>query len=338
MSTWLKTDGEIGASYAQHVWLGKPGQPPDPMKLWQERVSEGVPDFLNNGRQSPSFERRERGSDVVLEQMKPKLGYSFLRTFAFEGRRYGLATDLSIVPTDRLRPIQGSDFHGVELGRDIEFPFAFVRQPNAKFWAFEGKKLVEAGEAPYRAAIKLTGKQQFLRKRLHFETSDGKWLSDQDASRLDAAKRMPAWGKNGERWLDINVTKQTLVAYEGTKPVFATLVSSGEAGLDDHTKSTATKRGIFRVHTKHISTTMASEEVGEEFELRDVPYVQYFEEGYALHGAYWHDRFGIPKSHGCINLAPEDARRLFYFTEPQVPNGWHSALLPLKGTVMFVHQ
>jgi lipoprotein-anchoring transpeptidase ErfK/SrfK len=128
------------------------------------------------------------------------------------------------------------------------------------------------------------------------------------------------------------------VLYEGVKPVYATLISSGEAGLEDAAHTTATKRGIFRIHTKHVSATMSSDELGEEFELRDVPYVQYFDkEGYALHGAYWHDRFGTPKSHGCLNLAPEDARRIFYWTEPQVPTGWHGALLPLKGTVMFIH-
>jgi lipoprotein-anchoring transpeptidase ErfK/SrfK len=148
---------------------------------------------------------------------------------------------------------------------------------------------------------------------------------------------MPAWGTNGEKWIDINVTKQTLALYEGTKAVYATLVSTGEAGLSDPEKSTATKRGIYRIHTKHISATMDSDVVGEEFELRDVPYVEYFESNYALHGAYWHDRFGIPKSHGCINLAPEDARRIFFWTEPTVPAGWHGALLPLKGTVLFVH-
>jgi lipoprotein-anchoring transpeptidase ErfK/SrfK len=148
---------------------------------------------------------------------------------------------------------------------------------------------------------------------------------------------MPAWGKNGERWFDINVSKQTLVAYEGTKAVYATLISTGEAGLEDPEHSKATKRGIFRIHTKHVSTTMDSDAVGEEFELRDVPYVQYFEEGYALHGAYWHDRFGTPKSHGCINLTPEDARRLFFFTDPPLPEGWHSVSQKLTGTVLFVH-
>jgi lipoprotein-anchoring transpeptidase ErfK/SrfK len=150
---------------------------------------------------------------------------------------------------------------------------------------------------------------------------------------------MPGWATAGEKWIDVNLTKQALVLYEGTKAVYATLVSSGEAGLEDPAHTTATKRGIFRIHTKYVTATMASTELGEEFELRDVPYVQYFDkEGYALHGAYWHDRFGTPKSHGCINLAPEDARRIFFWTEPRVPVGWHGALLPLKGTVMFVHQ
>ena len=166
----------------------------------------------------------------------------------------------------------------------------------------------------------------------------GKWISDRDGSRLDPARRMPKWGKNGERWMDVNLTKQTVVLYEGEQAVYATLLSSGEAGLEDPQHTTATKRGIFRIHTKHLTATMSSDEVGETFELRDVPYVQYFDkEGYALHGAYWHDRFGTPKSHGCINLSPEDARRIFHFTEPRLPVGWHGVLLPLKGTVMFVH-
>jgi lipoprotein-anchoring transpeptidase ErfK/SrfK len=119
--------------------------------------------------------------------------------------------------------------------------------------------------------------------------------------------------------------------------VYATLISTGEAGLEDPEHSTATKRGIFRIHTKYVSVTMDSDMVGEEFELRDVPYVQYFEGGYALHGAYWHDGFGRPKSHGCINLAPEDARRLFFWTDPEVPRGWHGASKALTGTILFVH-
>src|SRR6185312_3014776 len=61
----------------------------------------------------------------------------------------------------------------------------------------------------------------------------------------------------------------------------------------------------------------------QNFELRDVPWIQYFASGYALHGAYWHDVFGTPRSHGCVNLSPIDARAVFMWTDPPVPDGWH---------------
>jgi hypothetical protein len=337
MPAWLSAEGEIGASYAQEVWLGRPGTPPEPAAAWAQKTSDAIPELVRSGIAGMLGDDGAVGTELVRARMRPKVGYSFLHTFLHEGRRYGLASDLSVLPTDRLRPIRGSDFRGVEIGKDATFPFAFVRRDDARFVRLVRGKLEDAGAAAYRSVVSLTGKQQFFRRRLHYETKEGTYIADRDASRLDPAKRMPAWGKKGERWLDVNVTKQTLVAYDGEKPVFATLISTGEAGLDDHEKTTATKLGIFRIHTKYVSATMSSDEVGEEFELRDVPYVQYFEEGYALHGAYWHDRFGTPKSHGCINLSPEDARRIFFFTEPALPSGWHGVLKPLTGTVVFVH-
>lgn len=339
MPAWLSLPGPTGAGYAQHVWLGGEGQAPDPAELWREQRTLDLPSFLQQNRWLPATDPKRAPDAIVAGQMRGRAGYSFLRTFVWQGRRYGLTPDLSLAPTDRFRPIQGSDFRGVEIGSEIELPFAFVRRMGARFWLYDAaaRSWSDAGEASYRAAVQLTGKQKLFRGRLHYETREGKWLSDEYASRVDAAKRMPAWALRGERWLDINLSRQTLLAYDGTQPVFATLISSGEAGLEDPAHTTATKRGIFRIHTKHVSSTMSSTEAGEEFELRDVPYVQYFDEGYALHGAYWHDRFGMPRSHGCINLSPADARRLFAFTEPALPAGWHAVLLPLKGTVVFVH-
>jgi lipoprotein-anchoring transpeptidase ErfK/SrfK len=77
------------------------------------------------------------------------------------------------------------------------------------------------------------------------------------------------------------------------------------------------------------------------FQLRDVPYIQYFESGYALHVAYWHDVFGTPRSHGCVNLSPVDAHRVFLWTEPAVPEGWHAINAGEElgeGTVVIIHE
>jgi lipoprotein-anchoring transpeptidase ErfK/SrfK len=77
------------------------------------------------------------------------------------------------------------------------------------------------------------------------------------------------------------------------------------------------------------------------FQLRDVPYIQYFESGYALHSAYWHDVFGTPRSHGCVNLAPVDAHRVFLWTDPPVPEGWHAINTGEElgeGTTIIIHE
>jgi hypothetical protein len=75
------------------------------------------------------------------------------------------------------------------------------------------------------------------------------------------------------------------------------------------------------------------------YSIEDVPWVQYFQGSYALHGAFWHDNFGYVRSHGCVNLAPEDARTLFSWTEPKLPEGWHGAFAaPDKGTRVVIHE
>jgi hypothetical protein len=70
-----------------------------------------------------------------------------------------------------------------------------------------------------------------------------------------------------------------------------------------------------------------------------VPYVQYFEGSYALHGAFWHDNFGRQQSHGCVNLAPLDAKRLFFWADPQIPKGWYGmqSQPDVPGSLVVVH-
>lgn len=339
-------DDEVsGAGYGLDVWLRHaPGREvPDALTALRDRVTDPeIPWFLRDHRAVPNLSGLVASDGAVrVDQIDRRQGRSFTESFLFEGRRYNVTPDLVVIPADRFRPIRGSSFHGFEIARErVPLPFALIRRAGGKRYALDPKKkkLVETGELEHRALVRLTGKQQFFRGRLHFETVDGDYIDDRHASRVDPAKRWPKWAQDGQKWLDINLTKQVLVAYEGQSMVYATLISSGEDGLaDPATSKRATIRGIYRIHTKWVSAKMDSQAVGEEFELRDVPYVQYFEEGYALHGAYWHDGFGTPKSHGCINLAPEDARRLFSFTEPAVPPGWHGAMKPLTGTILFVH-
>ena len=106
--------------------------------------------------------------------------------------------------------------------------------------------------------------------------------------------------RSDERWIDINLTTQTLTAHEGRRPIYSAAVSTG-------LPNTPTPVGQFRVWVKLRYDDMQ----GPGYYLPDVPYVMYFHGGYGLHGTYWHHNFGTPMSHGCVNLSTNDARWLF---------------------------
>lgn len=107
-----------------------------------------------------------------------------------------------------------------------------------------------------------------------------------------------------ERWIDVNLSTQTLAAYVGNTLAFSSLISSGTW---DH----PTVTGQFRVWTRFRSQTMDGRRLGYDYYLENVPYVMYFYEDYALHGTFWHNNFGTPMSHGCVNMKTSDAQWLF---------------------------
>jgi LysM repeat protein len=119
----------------------------------------------------------------------------------------------------------------------------------------------------------------------------------------------PPMGKFGPKWVDVNLTTQTMVAYEGQTPVYSSRVSSG---VYNH----PTVVGTYRVYAKYVSTRMKGGTPGiDYYDIPNVPYTMYFYSGYALHGAYWHNNFGQPMSHGCVNL-PVDVAKWMYEWAP----------------------
>lgn len=117
-----------------------------------------------------------------------------------------------------------------------------------------------------------------------------------------------------EKWVEVDLSKQTLYAHQGDKVVYQFPISSGLPW-------TPTVAGEFRVWIKLKYHTMTGglKEKGTYYYLPNVPYVMYFYKGYGLHGTYWHNDFGKPKSHGCINLSIADAEKLFFWIHPRLP-------------------
>lgn len=113
---------------------------------------------------------------------------------------------------------------------------------------------------------------------------------------------------NTEKWVSVDLYEQTLIAYEGETPVFATLISSG-------LPQWSTNEGIFNVYVRYERTLMSGAYNRPDFYyLEEVPYTMYFDGDIGLHGTYWHDGFGYRRSHGCVNLSITDARWLYQWS------------------------
>lgn len=102
------------------------------------------------------------------------------------------------------------------------------------------------------------------------------------------------------QWIEVDLSGQRLVAWNGGKPVKSVVVSTGKS-------RTPTRTGTYSIQSKYRSAEMR----GRNYYVPNVPYTMYYSGGYAMHGAYWHNRFGTPVSHGCINLPVSQARWLY---------------------------
>jgi len=281
----------------------------------------------------------------VLQRLEEKVhsgraaadsGFAISRVVSHEKRWYGITTEQDFVAMDRLRIAVPSSLRGVVVPEGAGLPLGFVtKEQLAKFTLDAQQRLVPSGALSKRQGVLLTGKTM---PSGMMEARDGFWVAAEGLQLVHARKEFPSFATGDRKWIDLSILKQTLVAYRGKSPVFATLVSSGRGGMGDPETESATPRGTFMIYAKHVSATMdGADDAADSYSLLDVPFVQYFHKGFALHGTYWHDEFGKVRSHGCVNLAAYDAAWLFEWTDPQVSADWHGVINKERGTVVYIH-
>ncbi len=242
----------------------------------------------------------------------------FKRFVKIDGVNYWKTDKDQYVPIDLIARHIPSKFSGVPIDVSRGLPLAFPirkgkNRENVPIPVYDrpGGKVI--GSAPAREPLSILGRAKEGRQTF-YRVEACRWIAERDVAAAFATE-VPPGVRRGEKWLDINLARQTLVAYVEHRPVYATVISSGKEGY-------ATKSGVFRIYWKVGETDMKNE-VGadEQYLASSVPWSMFFWKGQALHGAYWHDDFGIPKSHGCVNLAPQDARYLFEWATPALPVG-----------------
>ncbi len=351
---------------------GTPGDPLAAFDPWDSGVPWYLRDFDGGKPQVTLDELKEDGGPISRRMVK---GFYLaldkeVDTGPYKSLKWWRTTGGLITPFDRIfvaRPL--TDFHGVWLGQEppqsdldaadagpldagsyvtsprpahkTDFPVAFILWVRAhKYTLSDDHKKASAGEGIRRfAAVSLTGEEAVVAGVRYAQTDEGWWMRTSEGT-VAKTTSPPKDLKPGEKWIDVNLTTQTLVAFEGDKPVYATLVSTGKMNDDDKEKDHRTKPGTFRIREKHIAATMDGDVASDgPYSIEDVPWIMYFNGSIAMHGAFWHSNFGHVQSHGCVNLSPIDAKTLFGWTDPPLPAGWQGVMATddRPGTRVIVH-
>jgi hypothetical protein len=278
---------------------------------------------------------------VVTRRMERGFYVSLDREMKRGARRYWRTQSNGFIPERRLLLVKGTDFRGVRLkeaGSSLPVAFVMSDKHDAFVLSTQGKPRRDK-KAGYHHMFHVVGEVTFG-TTTYLVADDGRHYRMQDVTRIDPRPR-PEGVTETERWVDVDLTHQSLVAYEGDMPVLATLISSGRIkDPEDPLKNFETPVGEFRISSKHLTATMDGDHALDgPYSIEDVPYVMYFQLAFAIHSAFWHNSFGRPRSHGCINVPPDDARWLFDWTLPVVPEGWHGAYPQdlQAGTRLYIH-
>jgi len=272
---------------------------------------------------------RKEADDVLAQRMMKGFYVAIDKTFKWNGRAWYKTTKGLVAPADRFWQTSGPEFAGIELdGEKWTLPIGFVLSgvKAAPTYRIDvaTKAVAPSGSFPKFAPVQLSYDYLDLAGTEYYRLQSGDWIRDAHV-RVTTPGPRPKEVGDAERWIDIDISEQTLVVFEGDRPLYATLISSGkESKIKD--KDHSTPRGMWRVREKHVVSTMDGNGTAAgdmPYSIEDVPYIMYFHKSYATHGAFWHQNFGSQMSHGCVNLAPLDAKWLYFNTAPGIPAGMH---------------
>jgi hypothetical protein len=319
----------------------------------QPMLEQALPyTYARTRNDTPLFERDPSQNAAVREigKLKKRSGMAVVGswTASLPGagpERLALLTNGKFVRASELEAAEPSTFAGAVLEKDVKLPLAWIVKRGVRAWKLDGATAVKDDVLDYHARIELSGRFRTVEGEKYWAASDGRWLRHKDVTAVLPRSKFPDFVKDGVKWLDVSVITGVLVAYEGKRPILATLasvsrplegeLSAAAAGGETvpvsvpatpapQPPATPSAFGTFEVRAKHVTLVGANpREAGEGYELYDLPWALELSSGRRIYGAYWHDRFGIEHGPGAVQLAPSDAQRLFHWVSPALPSGFH---------------
>ncbi len=244
----------------------------------------------------------ESGNTLGKSQIKYVSLYN--KTETEKGRFYQIAT-YEWVSSEHIRKVSIPNFQG----------YLFKSNPTVLFgWATDtitsrsspGPRTPETGRMYYKYSLLHIYDTQVIENIQWVMIGVDEWIESRYIARVLPNYTKPE-GVTGERWIEINLEEQVLLVYDGGKLVFATLISSGSHPF-------YTQPGVFQVYKMLVNDPMSGSfeaDKADYYYLEDVPYILYYDQLRAIHGAYWNTYLGDRGSHGCVNMSVSDAHWIY---------------------------
>jgi hypothetical protein len=306
-SAYLSRMADLGLTFPLQSGSG---QVPDPSLTYVDiRYGEVI---RQNARVYASLEDAVKKGQVIKKIDSPYSFISYTDEAVVDGKRYYMveyggwmtANDISRIGTPSL--FQGKQFTKTPERSSgwISFPTLKKRTPGFAIDDYTSHEVYRYEEVQIYATELVDGIEWYM-------IGPDEWIPEKrDWQRLVGRVIInpnPPEGVDNGRWVEVNLKDQTVAVYDQGQLVFATLVASGIEPF-------WTKPGLFQIYQKHDSTPMRGAfeaDRSDAYYLEDVPWTMYYDEARALHGAYWHNGFGSPRSHGCVNMSVGDSRWLY---------------------------
>jgi hypothetical protein len=242
------------------------------------------------------------GNTLIASQIKYVSLYN--KTETEKGRFYQIAT-YEWLSSEYVRKVSIPNFQG----------YLFKSNPTVNFgWAMDtitsrsapGPGMPETGNVYYKYSILHIYDTQVIGDTEWVMIGVNEWIASRYIARVLPNYTKPE-GVTGERWIEINLAEQVLLVYDSGRLVFATLISSGSHPF-------YTQPGVFQVYKMLVNDRMSGSfeaDRADYYYLEDVPYILYYDQLRAIHGAYWNNYLGDQGSHGCVNMSVADAHWIF---------------------------
>jgi hypothetical protein len=244
----------------------------------------------------PVYRTLETGFDFV----------TYIDLERVDGKRYFMIAPGVWLPGDGVSPIATPTFQSLELTRTPKNDFGWV------LFTAESKKKPGFGQSDYTGQnydrydiVQIFDVRQVSGFEW-YQIGPDEWVEGPKVARV-TPNTVPPDGVTNNRWIEVNLQEQILSVYDQGRLVFAALVSTGLPGA-------WTQPGLFQIYLKKEAETMSgafTADRSDYYYLEDVPWTMYFDHARALHGTYWHNGYGVPRSRGCVNLSPGDAQWIY---------------------------